>query len=65
MLETFIGAAAGYLGRYSRLRSLVEPSDASIVDQLIAHELAFGCSLAASSPESMTARPSPPVRSAM
>jgi hypothetical protein len=41
MLKTFIGAAADYLGRYTRLRSLVEPSDASIVDQLIAHELAF------------------------
>jgi hypothetical protein len=41
MLETFISAAAEYLGRYTRLRSLVGPSDASIVDQLIAHELAF------------------------
>lgn len=41
MLESFIAAAAEYLGRYTRLRSLVEPSDASIVDQLIAHELAF------------------------
>jgi hypothetical protein len=41
MLETFVAAAAEYLGRYTRLRSLVEPSDASIVDQLIAHELAF------------------------
>src|ERR1700739_428061 len=35
MLETFIGAAADSLGRYTRLRALVEPSDASIVDQLI------------------------------
>jgi hypothetical protein len=41
MLESSVGAAAEYLGRYTRLRSLVEPSDASIVDQLIAHELAF------------------------
>jgi hypothetical protein len=41
MLETFVAAAAEYLGRYTRLRSLVQPSDASIVDQLIAHELAF------------------------
>jgi len=41
MLTSFVGAAAEYLGRYTRLRSLVEPSDASIVDQLIAHELAF------------------------
>jgi hypothetical protein len=41
MLESFVGAAAEYLGRYTRLRSLVEPSDASVVDQLIAHELAF------------------------
>lgn len=41
MLKNFVGAAAQYLGRYTRLRSLVEPSDASIVDQLIAHELAF------------------------
>jgi hypothetical protein len=41
MLKTFIAAAAEYLGRYTRLRSLVEPADASIVDQLIAHELAF------------------------
>ena len=41
MLTTFVAAAADYLGRYTRLRSLVEPSDASIVDQLIAHELAF------------------------
>jgi hypothetical protein len=41
MLESFVSAAAQYLGRYTRLRSLVEPSDASIVDQLIAHELAF------------------------
>lgn len=41
MLESFVGAAAQYLPRYARLRLLVEPSDASIVDQLIAHELAF------------------------
>jgi hypothetical protein len=41
MLKSFVGAAAEYLGRYTRLRSLVQPSDASIVDQLIAHELAF------------------------
>jgi hypothetical protein len=41
MLKSFVTAAAEYLGRYTRLRSLVEPSDASIVDQLIAHELAF------------------------
>lgn len=41
MLKNFVAAAAEYLGRYTRLRSLVEPSDASIVDQLIAHELAF------------------------
>jgi hypothetical protein len=41
MLKTFVAAAAEYLGRYTRLRSLVEPPDASIVDQLIAHELAF------------------------
>lgn len=41
MLTSFVGAAAEYLGRYTRLRSLVQPSDASIVDQLIAHELAF------------------------
>jgi hypothetical protein len=41
MLETFVAAAAQYLGRYTRLRSLVEPSDAAVVDQLIAHELAF------------------------
>jgi hypothetical protein len=41
MLKSFVGAAAEYLGRYTRLRSLVEPSDAPIVDQLIAHELAF------------------------
>jgi hypothetical protein len=41
MLKNFVGAAAQYLGRYTRLRSLVERSDASIVDQLIAHELAF------------------------
>jgi hypothetical protein len=41
MLESSVGAAAQYLPRYTRLRSLVDPSDASIVDQLIAHELAF------------------------
>ncbi|MCV7257964.1 hypothetical protein [Mycobacterium shimoidei] len=41
MLQTFATAAAEYLGRYTRLRKLVEPSDAAIVDQLIAHELAF------------------------
>lgn len=41
MLQSFVGAAAEYLGRYTRLRTLVERSDASIVDQLIAHELAF------------------------
>lgn len=41
MLKNFVGAAAEYLGRYTRLRSLVERSDASIVDRLIAHELAF------------------------
>jgi hypothetical protein len=41
MLKTFVAAAAEYLGRYTQLRKLVEPSDASIVDQLIAHELAF------------------------
>ena len=40
MLETFISAAAEYLGRYTRLSSLVGPSDASIVDQLIAHDAA-------------------------
>jgi hypothetical protein len=41
MLKNFVAAAADYLGRYTRLRSLVEPADAPIVDQLIAHELAF------------------------
>jgi hypothetical protein len=41
MLKAFVAAAAEYLGRYTRLRSLVEPPDAPIVDQLIAHELAF------------------------
>jgi hypothetical protein len=41
MLKTFVAAAAEYLGRYTQLRKLVEPPDASIVDQLIAHELAF------------------------
>ncbi len=41
MLKSFVAAAAEYLGRYTRLRALVEPADASIVDQLIAHELAF------------------------
>ncbi|OMC42979.1 hypothetical protein A5745_10865 [Mycobacterium sp. IS-2888] len=41
MLQSFVGAAAEYLGRYTRLRTLVEGSDAPIVDQLIAHELAF------------------------
>ncbi len=41
MLKNFVAAAAEYLGRYTRLRSLVEPPDAPIVDQLIAHELAF------------------------
>lgn len=41
MLKSFIAAAAEYLGRYTRLRSLVEPPDGAIVDQLIAHELAF------------------------
>jgi hypothetical protein len=41
MLKSFVAAAAEYLSRYARLRSLVEASDATIVDQLIAHELAF------------------------
>ncbi len=41
MLKNFVAAAADYLGRYTRLRSLVQPPDAPIVDQLIAHELAF------------------------
>lgn len=41
MLKAFVAAAAEYLGRYRQLRSVVEPSDAAIVDQLIAHEFAF------------------------
>jgi hypothetical protein len=41
MLKAAVTASGEYLGRYTRLRLLAEPSDVAIVDQLIAHELAF------------------------
>jgi hypothetical protein len=41
MLETIPALAAEFLGYYGRLRSLVDPQDAGVMDLVIAHELAL------------------------
>jgi hypothetical protein len=41
MINVLPGITGQYLGYYTRLRQLVEPRDASVVDLLIAHELAL------------------------
>ncbi len=41
MVQALPAITGRYLGIYTRLRDLVEPVDAPVVDQLIAHELAL------------------------